>query len=96
MTRPRLAGAATLMLALTAPAFAQMTQQQLDQRGTHIEVHQSHKSDATGAQSSMGTQIQRADSSGKAISGTKSIRVEPLPPPVESSITTTTTTIGRQ
>jgi hypothetical protein len=97
MIRHWLAGAGILLLA--APALAQVTaktQQELDAQGTQIQVHESYRSDSTGASTSVGTEIQRADGSGKAIGEERKITVTPLPPPAESSTTTTTTTIGRQ
>jgi hypothetical protein len=96
MTRHWLAAASVLLLA--TPALAQVTgktQQELDAQGTQIKVHESYRTDGTGASTAVGTEIQRADGSGKAIGEERKITVTPLPPPAEST-TTTTTTINRQ
>jgi hypothetical protein len=98
MTRYWLAGAGVLVLVAGAAAqVTEKTQQQLDAQGTQIQVHQSYRSDSTGTSSTLGTEIHRADGSGKAMSEEQRITVAPLPPlPESSSTTTTTTTINRQ
>jgi hypothetical protein len=96
MTRPLLTAA--LVLA-SATAWAQ-TQQQLDAQGTQIEVRESYRSDSSGAASSVETNIQRSDGSGKHIGQEETMKVAPAPPvqlaPPAASSTTTTTTINRQ
>lgn len=95
MTRTVLSAA--LVLA-SATAWAQ-TQQQLDAQGTQIEVRESYRSDSSGAASSVETNVQRADGSGKRIGQEEKVTVSPAPPvqlTPPSGSTTTTTTINRQ
>ena len=96
MTRTLLTAA--LVLA-SATAWAQ-TQQQLDAQGTQIDVRESYRSDSSGTASSVETNVQRADGSGKHIGQEVTVKVAPVPPvqltPPPASSTTTTTTINRQ